>query len=90
MSLVLRKSLFGVSYQLRHKPGCAVTDDGLYIYSENKVADQLSGYRKADLRLCFSHMLKSGFLRIRLKYCLFLVCYQFMIGLSKIFCILKS
>ena len=30
------------------------TDDGLYyLCSENKGADQLRGYRKADLRLCF-------------------------------------
>ena len=28
--------------------------EGLYyLYSENKGADQLRGYRKADLRLCF-------------------------------------
>ena len=28
---------------------------------ENKDADQLRGYREADLRLCFSHMQKAGF-----------------------------
>ena len=33
-----------------------------YICSENKGADQLRGYCKADLRLCFSHMQKAGFL----------------------------
>ena len=28
--------------------------EGLYyLYSENKGADQLRGYREADLRLCF-------------------------------------
>ena len=30
--------------------------------SENKGADQLRGYREADLRLLFSHMQKAGFL----------------------------
>ena len=28
MSLVLRKRVFGVSDQVRHKPGCAVIEDG--------------------------------------------------------------
>ena len=28
MSLVLRKPVFGVTDKVRHKPGCAVTDDG--------------------------------------------------------------
>ena len=28
MSLVLRKPVFGVSDQVRYKPGCAVTEDG--------------------------------------------------------------
>ena len=28
MSLVLRKPVFGVSDQVRHKPGCATTEDG--------------------------------------------------------------
>ena len=32
-----------------------------YPCSENKGADQLHGYREADLRLCFSHMQKSWF-----------------------------
>ena len=27
MSLVVRKPVFGVSDQVRHKPGCAVTED---------------------------------------------------------------
>ena len=34
---------------------------------ENKGADQLRGYREADLRLCF-HMKKAGFLITRLIY----------------------
>ena len=29
MSLVVRKPVLGVSDQVRHKPGCAVTEDGL-------------------------------------------------------------
>ena len=33
-----------------------------YPSSENKDADQLRGYREADLRLCFSHMQIVGFL----------------------------
>ena len=62
MSLVLRKPVFGVSDQVRHKPDCTATEDGqrlgiveelYYPYSENKGADQLRGYREADLRLCF-------------------------------------
>ena len=32
-----------------------------YQSSENKSADQLRGYREADLRLCFSHMQIVGF-----------------------------
>ena len=29
MSLVVRKLVFGVSDQVRHKPGCTATEDGL-------------------------------------------------------------
>ena len=29
LSLVVRKPVFGVSDQVRHKPGCAATEDGL-------------------------------------------------------------
>ena len=43
--------------------------EGLYYpYSENKGADQLRGYREADLRLCFRICKKSGFLMTRLKF----------------------
>ena len=28
MSLVVRKPVFGVSNEVRHKPGCTVTEDG--------------------------------------------------------------
>ena len=44
--------------------------EGLYyLRSENKGADQLRGYREADLRL-FSHMQKAGFLMTRLNFIL--------------------
>ena len=52
--------------QVRHNPGCTVTEAGWKLEildlrrrgivlscSENKGADQLRGYREADLRLCF-------------------------------------
>ena len=39
-----------------------------YPCSENKGADQLCSYRKADLRLCFSHMQNVRFLKTRLIY----------------------
>ena len=42
--------------------------EGLYYpCSENKGADQLCGYREADLRLCFCICKKAGFLMTRLK-----------------------
>ena len=37
-----------------------------YICSENKGADQLRGYREADLSLCFRICKKAGFLTTRL------------------------
>ena len=36
-----------------------------YLCSENKGADQLRGYREADLRLCFRICKKNGFLMTR-------------------------
>ena len=66
----MRKPFLGVSDQDRHKPGCAATEDGqrlvisdlgsrgIALRTENKGADQLRGYRVADLRLCFSHICK--------------------------------
>ena len=68
----MRKPVFGVSDQVRHKPGCTTTEDswrleisdleGLYYpCSENKDADQLRGYREADLRPCFRIYAKSRF-----------------------------
>ena len=45
--------------------------EGLYyLFNENKGADQVNGYRTADLRLCFSHKQKAGFLMIWLSFCL--------------------
>ena len=63
----MSKHVFEVSDQVRHKPGCATTEDMArgwkfriqeeeelcYLYTENKGADQLCGHRTADLRLCF-------------------------------------
>ena len=63
MSLVVRKLVFAVSDQIRHKPSCTATEDSkrheiskreveegfYYPCSENKGAD----YREADLCLCF-------------------------------------
>ena len=62
----MRKSVFGVLDQVRHKPGCTVSKDGqrleisdleeeglYYPCSENKGSDQLRGNREADLCLCF-------------------------------------
>ena len=44
-------------------------EEGLYyLCSENKGADQLCGYREADLRLCFRICKKNGFLRTRLIF----------------------
>ena len=41
--------------------------EGLYYpYRENKGADQLRGYREADLRFCFRICKKPGFLATRL------------------------
>ena len=40
-----------------------------YPCSENRGADQLRGYREADLRFLFSHMQKAGFLMTRLILC---------------------
>ena len=67
----MRKPVFGVSDLVRHKPGCAVIEDGLkFLYlgsrriilcRENKGADQLRGYREVDLRLCFRICKKSVF-----------------------------
>ena len=62
MSLVVRKPVFGISDQVRHKPQKMARGlkfrikevEGLcYPCGENKGADQLRGYREADLRLCF-------------------------------------
>ena len=48
---------------------CIQEIEGLYYpSSENKGADQLLGYREADLRLLFSHMQKAGFLRTWLTW----------------------
>ena len=58
-----------MKFQQSHKMDRALTFrmmevEGLYyLCSENKGADQLRGYRKADLRLCFRICKKPVFLR---------------------------
>ena len=62
----MRKPVFRVSDQLRHKPGPTTTQDGLSLESlylesrglyclcsENKGAEQLRGYREAKLICVF-------------------------------------
>ena len=61
----MRKPVFGVYDLVGHKLGCSVTAndwriensdlgrEGIVLCSENKGADQLRGYREADLRLYF-------------------------------------
>ena len=61
----MRKSVFVVSDQVRHNPGCTATEDsyrleisdlesrGILLCSENKGADQIHGTHAADLCLCF-------------------------------------
>ena len=65
----MRKLVFGVSDKVPHKLGCTATEDGqrleildlgsrgivlrMYLCYENKGADQLCGYRPADLCFCF-------------------------------------
>ena len=76
----LTKPVFRVFDQVPHKPGCTATEDGwrlenveeklYYPYSENKGADQLRGYREADLRLCFRICKKPLFSRCGSYYTL--------------------
>ena len=80
----MRKPVFGVSDQVRHKPGSTATEvkmarglkfqikvvEGLYYpSSENKGADQLRSYREADLRLCFRICKKPVFSRGSYYFC---------------------
>ena len=78
MTTLAPSFLIGSSSFIRHKAGCTVTckivrgthaisDLGivLYLFSENKGADQLSGYLTAELCLCF-RTCKTGFLMTRL------------------------
>ena len=72
----MRKPVFGVSDQVRHKPECTINEDGemleisnlgieveglCYPCSENKGADQLRGNCEADLCLCFCICKKKRF-----------------------------
>ena len=66
MSLVVRKPVFGVSDQvdtnravLSHKrwlEEVEISDNCAIRIAINKGADQLRGYREADLRICFLMM----------------------------------
>ena len=72
----MRKPVLGVSDQVRYKPGLTATEDGqrleisdlgsraivLSMWRKQR-RDQLHGYRKADLRLCFRICKKSVFSR---------------------------
>ena len=62
----MRKPVFGISEKVLHKPAVQQQKmarglkfrikevEGLqYLCNGNKSADQLRGYREADLRLCF-------------------------------------
>ena len=81
LSRDVRKPVFGVSDQVRNKPGCAATEDGwrLEISDLESRGIVLSKWRKqrrwSATRLSrswsaslFSHMQKSGFLTSRLIY----------------------
>ena len=70
MGLVVKKPVIRVSDQVAHKPGCTATEDGQRLEipevlhfpcAENKGADQLRGYREADLHLCFRICKMPGF-----------------------------
>ena len=80
MSPSMRKPVFRVSYQVKHKPDCTITEDGLrlefHIYEVDRVyylcclkkgADQLHDYLTADLCLCFHSMQKASHLMTLLK-----------------------
>ena len=77
----MRKTVFGVSDQVRHKPGCAATEDGKRLeisdlrsrdctirVAKSKVLISFAVTAidcKADLCFLFSHVQKSGFLMLR-------------------------
>ena len=76
MSLVVRKSVFGVVTRSHtnqslqpHKMARGLkfrikeVEGSYYLCSENKGAEQLCGHREADLRLCFRICKKSVFSR---------------------------
>ena len=71
MSRDMRKSVFGVPDQVRHKPGCTTAEDSRRLEiscSVNKGADQLHSHCAADLCLCFRICKKAGFLMTRLIF----------------------
>ena len=81
MSRSVRKLVFGVSNQIRHKPGCTATEDGLRLEiseleSRGIVLSKWRKQRRWSASLLpwswsaslFSHMQKLGFLSSRLIY----------------------
>ena len=61
MSRVIRKLVFEVSDQVRHKPGCATTENGLGLeISDLARRGTCSEKKGADLYLCF-HICKNRF-----------------------------
>ena len=88
MSLVTRKSVFGVFDQVRLKPTCAATEASWRLeISDKETTDIILSRQRtskvrgcadwcwsdcadaqADLRLCCSHMAKTGFLMTWLNY----------------------
>ena len=94
MSLVVRKPVFGVSDQVRHKPGCAATGDGLSfeisdLWSRGIVLSMLRKQWRwsAAQILCswsaslFLHMQKAGFLTTRLKCYVYIDAQKTFLGL---------
>ena len=84
LSLVMRKPVFGVSDQVRLKPACSATETetsysleiaakasrGIiyYLGSEQQRRWSDCANAQADLRLCCSHMTKTGFLMMWLNW----------------------
>ena len=81
MSPFTRKPVLGVSVQLRLKPACSATEASwsleildietieilYYLGSEQQRLWSDSADVQADLRHCYLHMAKTGFLNTRLK-----------------------
>ena len=64
----LQKVARGLKFRIK------IVEGLYYLCSENKGADELRGYREADLRLCFRICKNVGFLMTRLN-CTALICH---------------